>query len=340
MSNADLDPRAVPQEATGRARRTVLVAEDDPMFRRLLQKRLQDWGYVVAAVDNGEDAWRILQRPGETPALVILDWLMPGMDGIEICRRIRAQQQQSYQYVLLISGKDDKQDVVEGLEAGADDYLTKPFDTSELRARVMAGARIVALQQDLLQAQEELRYKVTHDTLTGVWSRGAVLDLLKCELSRAVRVGASTGVLMVDVDHFKRINDAHGHIAGDEVLKEIAARVSRSLRSYDLVGRFGGEEFIAILSNCAGNDLRLIAERALRAVSEKPIHTQSKSVSVTVSIGGFVAQDGTSDAELLQAADSALYQAKQKGRNCVVVGNPSLQTEAKYRTKTSRVFSI
>jgi two-component system, cell cycle response regulator len=299
--------------------RTVLVADDDPIFRRLLQKRLQDWGYKVIAVDNGEKAWEALQQPGTSPSLIILDWLMPGIDGIEICRRIRSKQQPSYQYILLISGKDDKQDVVEGLDAGADDYLTKPFDSGELRARLRAGSRVLSLQHDLLQAHEELRYQATHDALTGVWSRGAVLDLLRCELHRGMRTDAFTGVLMIDVDHFKAINDAYGHLVGDAVLKEIACRAEKAVRSYDFVGRYGGEEFIAVLSNCSAADLRTVAERACRAVSEMPVILQSDSILVTVSIGGFVAKNGSLDTELLAAADAALYEAKRNGRNQVVI---------------------
>jgi diguanylate cyclase (GGDEF)-like protein len=305
--------------------RTVLVADDDPIFRRLLQKRLQDWGYEVIAVDNGEKAWEALQQTETSPSLVILDWLMPGVDGIEICRRIRGRQQPPYQYILLISGKDDKQDVVEGLDAGADDYLTKPFDTSELRARLRAGSRVLRLQQDLLRAHEELRYQATHDALTGIWSRGAVLDLLRCELCRGLRTDAFTGVLMIDVDHFKAINDAYGHLVGDAVLKEIANRAAKAVRAYDFVGRYGGEEFIAVLSNCSADDLRAVAERTCRAVSDRPVILQSDSILVTVSIGGFVAKNGTPETDMLAAADAAMYEAKRKGRNQVVIGTDAAQ---------------
>lgn len=286
-----------------------------------MQKRLQDWGYRVIAVDNGEKAWEFLQQPEGKADLIILDWLMPGVDGIELCRRIREKQRNSYQYILLVSGKDDKRDVVEGLDAGADDYLTKPFDTGELRARLRSGVRILSLQHDLIQAQEDLRFQATHDALTGLWSRGAVLDLLACELRRGLRTEASTGLLMIDLDHFKNTNDTYGHLVGDAVLKEVAARIVRTVRSYDYVGRYGGEEFIAVLSNCSPDDLRMIAERARHAVEETPVVMESTAIAVTISVGGVVARNGTPDLELLSAADAALYEAKRSGRNRVAIGS-------------------
>jgi diguanylate cyclase (GGDEF)-like protein len=318
MANVESDAILRPHGASP-TRPSVVVADDDPIFRRLIQKRLQDWGYQVTAVDNGDDAWAILQQNGKSSSLAILDWLMPGIDGIELCRRLRAEQRTSYHYILLISGKDDKENIVEGLDAGADDYLTKPFDVGELRARVRAGVRVLSLQHHLLNAQEELRYQATHDALTGLWSRGAVLDLLTSELHRGARGEDSTGVLMIDVDHFKNINDAHGHLVGDAVLKEVAARAARAVRSYDFVGRYGGEEFIALLSHCSAEDLRAVAERTCRAISETPIRVESAVLNVTVSVGGFIANDGSSDIDLLAAADSALYEAKRTGRNRVII---------------------
>lgn len=322
----------------GSSHPTVVVADDDPIFRRLIEKRLQDWGYQVTVVNNGEEAWKILQEPSEAPTLAILDWLMPGMNGIELCRRIRAKQQGFYQYILLVSGKSDKENVIEGLDAGADDYLTKPFDVGELRARVRAGVRLLSLQQHLLNAQEELRYQATHDALTSLWSRGAILDLLTCELRRGARSEASTGVLMIDVDHFKQINDVYGHLVGDAVLKEVAARTARAVRSYDFVGRYGGEEFIALLSNCSAEDLGTVAERTRRAVSEAPVHVQSVAVEVTVSVGGYIATDGCSDMDLLANADSALYKAKQSGRNRVVIRRAGIASS--HASESEQAFAV
>lgn len=244
---------------------------------------------------------------------------MPGIDGIELCRRIREKHQGRYQYILLVTGKDGKQNVVKGLEAGADDYLTKPFDLGELRARVWTGKRILSLQRELIQAREDLRFQATHDALTGLRSRGATLDSLTRELQRAARARSSTGILMFDLDHFKNVNDTYGHLTGDVVLKEAGRRISEALRSYDFVGRYGGEEFLAVLSNCTPDELHTIAERARHAVEETAISTQTASVAVTVSIGGVVSLSGSDDLALLAAADAALYEAKRTGRNRVVI---------------------
>ena len=246
---------------------------------------------------------------------------MPGVDGIELCRRIREKQTEHYQYILLLSGKDEKEDVVKGLEAGADDYLTKPFDVAELRARLRAGKRILELQQELIQAREDLRFRATHDDLTGLWSRGATLHLLTTELQRGFRARTSTGVLMIDLDHFKSINDTYGHLIGDEVLKEAASRVNRVVRRYDFVGRYGGEEFLAVLSKCTREDLQNIAERARHDIAEKPVLTNAGEIKISASIGGVVAASNIPDLELLSAADSALYEAKASGRNRVVIGS-------------------
>ena len=301
------------------ASETVLVAEDDPIFRRLLQSRLQNWGYRVITVADGAEAWELLLQP-DTPDLLILDWMMPGIDGLELCRRIRHKERDRYQYILLLTGKDEKQDIVKGLNAGADDYLTKPFDIGELEARLRAGKRILSLQQELIQAREDLRFQATHDALTGLWSRGAALDLLRSELRRAVRPHTSTGILMADLDHFKSINDTYGHLIGDAVLKEASRRITQAVRSYDFVGRYGGEEFLTILSKCTMDDLQTVAERMRRAVADTPISTSAGDIKVTVSIGAVVAPANAPDLEMLAAADCALYEAKHSGRNCVVIG--------------------
>jgi two-component system cell cycle response regulator len=297
----------------------VLVVEDDPISRRILESWLEKWDYQVTALRNGADAWHALQQD-DCPQLVILDWIMPGLDGIELCRRIRTQKQGPYKYVLLLSAKDSKEDVVLGLEAGADDYLTKPFDVSELRARVRAGRRILELQDALLQAHTQLRFEAAHDHLTGLWNRGAIVDLLQRETQRSARVGEPVGVIMADLDHFKRINDSYGHPTGDMVLREVARRLVESVRNYDHVGRYGGEEFLIVLGECIPSDLILTAERMRASVSEKPVNTDFGPIPVTISIG-LVAQrpagSESREGELVRAADAALYFAKANGRNRV-----------------------
>ena len=316
---------------------TILVAEDDPIFRRLLENRLESWGYRVTTVEDGTEAWEVLRQP-TAPDLLILDWLMPGIDGIELCRRIRATKRDRYPYILLVSGKDERHHVVEGLEAGADDYLTKPFDIGELRARLRAGTRILTLQHELIQAREVLRFQATHDDLTGLWSRGAAMHLLSVERQRGFRSHTPTGILMIDLDHFKQVNDTFGHLIGDAVLKEAACRINHTVRSYDFVGRYGGEEFLAVLSNCTLDDLKNIAERTRYAIAEKPIYAGAADLMVTASIGGIVGSNEIADLDLLSAADGALYEAKRAGRNRVVIGScqatDSQKTEAESEVTT------
>jgi two-component system, cell cycle response regulator len=286
------------------------------MFRRILKNWLESWGYRVTLAEDGEQAWNILQQETQ-PELLILDWIMPGVDGAEICHRLRTRQNAAYQYVLLVTAKDGSADVVAGLEAGADDYLKKPFDRHELRARLMVGRRILSLQDGLIRAREELRFQATHDALTGIWNRRAALDLLQREIERASRTGGSTGLLMLDLDHFKKINDSYGHLAGDAVLREVTSRVLRVIRSYDFLGRYGGEEFIVVLPACDRAQAEQSAERIRVAVASSPVFAGSEEIPVTASIGVTSVAVNVSEKEILAVADTALYQAKSSGRNRV-----------------------
>jgi len=299
---------------------TVLIAEDDPIFQRVLQSQLRKWGYQVMAVNDGLDAWKALQQQ-DAPPMAILDWMMPGLDGIELCRRIRSSKPGPYRYLLLLTAKDDKEDVVAGLEAGADDYLTKPFHMDELHARVRAGKRILELQEALISAHEALQFESAHDSLTGLWNRGATMDLLQREVRRSVRSEEPLGVIMADVDYFKKINDSHGHLAGDAVLREVAHRMVEAVRNYDYVGRYGGEEFLIVLVDCAASDLIAIADRVRLDIAERLIDTGVAQIPVTLSMGLASAQAGSPHSqepeELVRAADTALYSAKAKGGNRV-----------------------
>jgi two-component system, cell cycle response regulator len=300
---------------------TVLIAEDDAMFRRILVNWLEKWNYQVTAAEDGAKAWSILQS-SDAPQMVILDWMMPGMDGIELCRRIRSEQGR-YRYLLLLTAKDEKHDVVTGLNAGADDYLTKPFEVEELRARVRTGRRILELQEALLQARDALRFEAAHDTLTTLWNHGAIIDFLRKEIDRQKRTHQPLGVIIADLDHFKKINDTYGHLVGDAVLQHVAQRFQRAVRSYDFVGRYGGEEFLILVPGCNLPDAITSAERLRRCIAEQPVVTSAGKLAVTVSMGlvstADEGRDGQDCQELLRAADAALYTAKAQGRNRVAV---------------------
>jgi two-component system, cell cycle response regulator len=297
------------------SRNRVLIAEDDPVTCLLLKTFLIRWNYDVTVVTNGAEALRILEAEG-TPRLAILDWMMPGMEGPQICQRIREQKGRPYIYALLLSARSEKQDLLRGLELGADDYLTKPFDAPELRARLLVGQRILTLQDELIEAREQLRFRATYDALTGVANRGVVMDALRAELSRQVREHRPFGVVLIDIDHFKRINDTHGHICGDAVLKEVAQRMKTSVRPYDTVGRYGGEEFLIVVSSSDEQGTMSLAERVRFALESRPVETEAGEISVTVSCGVAVSNGrGMDPQSLLRLADEALYRAKQQGRN-------------------------
>ena len=296
----------------------VLIAEDDCVTRAILKQWISRWGYEIVVVDNGAQAWEVLQQE-RPPEVVIVDWMMPGMDGIELCRKLRHKSRNYYHYILMVTGKTDASDVVHALESGADDCLVKPFGESELRARLMVASRILALQNELIQAREELRVQAMRDGLTGLWNRGAFLDLFKRELDRAERTQGRTGLLLLDLDKFKSINDTYGHIAGDLVLQECARLFRQNVRSYDFVGRYGGEEFFIALPGCDEEQLRERAETIRKAVCGKPISVDAGDISVTVSIGAAVAEAGRgSEWDMLAVADVGLYKAKEAGRNRVV----------------------
>jgi len=296
----------------------ILVAEDNPVFQSMLRNMLSKWGYEIVMADNGRDAWRILQED-PAPNLAILDWMMPGLDGVEVCRRVREASQQRYIYVLLLTAKTEQKDLVEGMEAGADDYITKPFNTHELRVRLRAGRRILELQEQLLHAQDALREQATHDRLTGLWNHGSILEILEKEAARSEREQSPLAVLMADLDNFKQINDTHGHLAGDSVLRESARRLRAQIRAYDALGRYGGEEFLVVLPGSNQSGALTQAERLRACIDCEPFPTPAGEILVTCSFGlcwtDRPEPGGTKT--LLRSADDALYKAKRMGRNRV-----------------------
>lgn len=313
----------------------VLIAEDDVVSRRLLDAFLSKWGYEAIGVSNGAEAWEVLEKE-HSPRLAVLDWMMPGLDGIQICKRIRDRIDRPYVYVLLLSSKSQKRDMLEGLKAGADDYLSKPFDAEELKARLHVGQRIVQLQDDLIAAREALRFQATHDALTNLPNRAEVLSALRREEARCRRQGDPFGIIMADLDHFKNINDTYGHAAGDLVLQEAARRIAANVRGYDLAGRYGGEEFIVVAPLSDESGIIALAER-IRAVMERDAITVGESkIHISVSIGAAIStHDRPLDTEaLLRIADAALYRAKDRGRNCVEMASPQLVEAMPVRGQT------
>jgi two-component system, cell cycle response regulator len=296
----------------------VLAAEDNPVFQTLLSNMLTRWGYQPVIARDGNEAWEALQQP-DGPQLAVLDWMMPGLNGVDICRGVRAAAREPYVYIVLLTARADAQDLVEGMEAGADDYVTKPFQAHELRVRLRAGRRIVELQQELMAAREALREQATHDGLTGVLNRNAIFDVLSRELARASREGHPLSLLMVDLDRFKQVNDTRGHAVGDAVLREAARRMQDSIRGYDSVGRYGGEEFLIILPGCDSQGAVAQAERVRESFAGSLFTAGQHSLVVTCSIGASSRNAPSErDAEvLLREADLALYAAKADGRNRV-----------------------
>jgi two-component system, cell cycle response regulator len=315
----------------------VLIAEDDMVSRRLLEASLTRWGYEVAVTHDGVEAWQVLQGT-DPPPLAILDWMMPGMDGVEVCRKVRQRGQEPYIYLLLLTTKGRKENLIEGLDAGADDYVTKPFDPHELQVRLRTGKRIVTLQAELIEARETLRIQATHDPLTELWNRRAILEILTNELARSRREGLSVAVVIADLDHFKRINDTYGHMVGDTALCEAVSRTRALLRPYDAMGRYGGEEFLIVLPGCTSQDAFKLADRLRIGIGQDPVKIPGGSTNLTSSMG-VAASDAiaTPDAmALIRVADSALYRAKAGGRDRVELATDSDMTS--YLASANRVL--
>jgi len=298
----------------------ILLVEDSYFERRKVGDYLTEWGLDYVAVGSGTEALKLLESP-TPPQITLLDWVLPGMDGIDVLRRIRKLSRGHYVYTVMLTAKRKKEDRLKAMEAGADDYLSKPVDPSELRSRIMVGKRIVELQQSL-------RFAATHDFLTNLMNRAEILATLEREFSRSGRDDKPTSLILADIDHFKRVNDTLGHAAGDEVLQEVARRLKADLRPYDVVGRYGGEEFLLILPGC---NLAVGARRAdeiRRLVAKSPIETPFGTTPATVSMG-VTATDAVRDcsvADFLHEADVSLYAAKKNGRNRVEIFSPATRS--------------
>jgi two-component system, cell cycle response regulator len=280
------------------------------------------WGFDVVLARNGTEALQVLrgQRPVD---LAILGRNLARIDGVELCRRINERPCERMPHLFVLAKRGEAGDAVEALESGADEYLMAPIDERELKARLAAASRILKRRDDLISAREAFRDQATRDALTGVWTRRAILEILEGELSRAAGRARSTGVLLLDLDHFKSVNDTYGHLAGDHVLAEAGRRLSRQLRNYDAIGRYGGEEFMVVAPGCVEEELSELAERLRAALESEPVQAGQHRIGITLSIGAAIASamDGPASTAI-ESADVALYAAKKAGRNRFVCCAP------------------
>jgi len=297
----------------------ILVADDNVVSRRPLEATLARWGYDVVTASSGSDAWRILQEE-DAPRIAILDWMMPGLSGPEVCQHVRQLDREYYIYIIMLTSRAEREDFIDGMQSGADDYLVKPPDYNELQVRLGPALRIIKLETELLRVKEELKIQATRDSLTGIWNRNAAFQILERELVRSAREDRPLGIGLADLDHFKSVNDSHGHLAGDGVLRATADRMSQAIRPYDSLGRYGGEEFLVILPGCDLDQACRKAEALRRAVEDGPMSTSGASIDVTASFGVSSIPGGVrvQPERLIDRADEALYRAKHAGRNKVV----------------------
>lgn len=293
----------------------VLIADDSATSRAMLRSALTRWGYDVVMAENGKEALDILSTD-DPPPMAVLDWVMPELTGPEVCRRVRETLREPYTYILLLTSKNTKGETVEGLEAGADDYVVKPFDQLELQFRLRAGQRIIDLQLNLMQAREELRERASKDVLTMLPNRSAISNTLENELARCHRDHRTVGIILLDLDHFKKVNDTLGHFAGDAVLRETAVRLRSNMRPYDQVGRYGGEEFLVVLPNCDLEQAANQAERMRHRLHETTMLVDGRELQVSASFGVTISDGSERSPDVfVRVADEALYRAKANGRN-------------------------
>jgi len=317
----------------------ILIADDDVTCRLVLQKTVEKLGHECVATTDGAEAWREFQTAPFD--VVITDWMMPGLAGPELCRRVRQRADDGYTYVILATALGRHENVLEGMEAGADDYLTKPVVPFDLRARLIAAQRVTELhkqvrrfQQELERLNGELAQQARTDALTGLGNRLRLHEDLRSYHERAVRTGQWYCLAMCDLDEFKRYNDTYGHIDGDDALRRVARALGRSTRAADRAYRYGGEEFVVLFANQTLEQGVHGMERLRQAVEDLGIpHTGRRVpgvVTISVGVSAFDPAGDDTPSALLEAADEALYRAKREGRNRVVPG-----TTASYTTSYS-----
>src|SRR5579859_4917186 len=292
----------------------ILIAEDSRYQNRILQVLLESWGHTVLSTTSGTAALEVLSG-SNPPELALLDWEMPVKTGLEVCAELRGRGGK-YVYTILLTAKDSHADIAEGLTGGADDFISKPPNPLELWARIYVGQRALAMHRELVEARERLEFEATHDALTGLWNRRAIMSFFEGELSRSKRQASSVAALVIDIDDFKAINDTYGHSMGDRVLEEVAKKMNGAMRPYDFLGRSGGEEFLVILPGADLDGAYEAGERIRLQVKEIAFADQP-SIKVSISVGAAVHQLDQRVSDVIEAADSALYRAKLAGKDRV-----------------------
>jgi diguanylate cyclase (GGDEF)-like protein len=297
----------------------VLLAEDQEISRKLTEKILRKTGINVTSVENGRKALELFKK--QFFPIILTDWMMPEMDGLELCRAIRSAKSSGYVFIILLTARDSKEDIIAGLEAGADDYLAKPFNPGELNARIKTGMRILELERSLKKANEEIKKLSVTDPLTGCYNRGYLNDRLSKDITYALRYKHPLSLILCDIDHFKIVNDTYGHQAGDLVLIDFVNTIQRTFRNkIDWLVRYGGEEFIIVLPETNVQGAKVLAERLRTKISHQKTQIDNIEIKVTASFGvaGFthpIQKEKISDIKLITKADQLLYQAKEEGRN-------------------------
>ncbi|CAA0100154.1 diguanylate cyclase [Zhongshania aliphaticivorans] len=291
----------------------VLIVDDDAITRFALSAALEEWGFVSVLAENADQALKTLATE-TTPHLLIIDWSMPGMSGPDLCKTIRKREDGQFFYILMLTGKEGNEAIIEAMEAGADDFLSKPFDHRVLKVRIAAGSRIVRLEQTLNQL-------ASRDALTQCWNRRMIDELFANSIAESTRKRSKFSLMVLDIDHFKRVNDTFGHSAGDAALKHVVNILNTNLREYDQVGRYGGEEFVILLPATDRNEAWGVAERIRSAIQFQPtILNDDLKIDVTASIGiaEFDRSRDANQSAFFERADKALYTAKQTGRNRII----------------------